>query len=99
MYTFDVNRLSISFEITNEDYFAIEQRDRDRDDAASDRGEDVEYLFELINKVEGVSNSDYNGHFGPYVFFDLDAENDSPAKREEIKTLIVNYINGQGEFA
>lgn len=100
MYTFDVNRLSISFEITNEDYFAIEKRDRDRDDAASDRGEgDVEYLFELLNKIEGVSDTDYNGHFGPYVFFNLDAVDDSPEKREEIRTLIVNYINGWKEFS
>ena len=32
MYTFDVTKLDVTFEITNEDYHAIEQRDRDRND-------------------------------------------------------------------
>ncbi len=101
MYTFDVTKLDVTFEITNEDYHAIEQRDRDRNDATPDDDWDYNkiYLSGILDSIEGVADSDYNGHFGPYVFFSISADSDSPEKREEIKTLIVNYINGWGDFA
>ena len=99
MYTFDVTKLDVTFEISNEDYTAIEQRDRDRDDAASERGDEYDYnkifLSGILDNIEGVADSDYNGHFGPYVFLSINADSDSPEKREEIKTLILDYINGR----
>lgn len=103
MYTCEVTQRSIAFEIAHEDYTAIEKRDRDREDASDEAGNiwnyNEIYLSGILDHIEGVSDADYNGHFGSYVFFNLDAENDTPEKREEIKTLIVNYINGKGEFA
>jgi hypothetical protein len=104
LYTCEVTQRSIAFEITNEDYLAIEQRDEDTTDAIYESGKrDWDYnkhtLSGIIDTIDGVSDADYNGHFGPYVFFKLSAEDDSPEKREEIKNLIVNYINGTGEFA
>ena len=103
MYSFDVNRLSISFEISIEDYTAIEERDRIRNDESEERGDEWDYnkifLSGILDKIEGVSDTDYNGHFGSYIFFNLLTEDDSPEKREEIRTTIVNYINGWKEFS
>ena len=103
MYSFEVSQLSIAFEITPDDLRAIEDRDNDLADEAAERDAPYDYnsicLSGMLDKIEGVSDADYNGHFGPYIFFNLDTEDDSPAKRVEILTLILDYINGTGDFA
>lgn len=104
LYTSQVTSRSIAFEITNEDYFAIEQRDENTADAIYESGKrDWDYnkhtLSGILDTIDGVSDADYNGHFGPYVFFNLDANEDTTPKREEIKQTIMDYIKGRGEFA
>jgi len=104
LYTFEVTQLSIAFPITREDYFAIEQRDDATADAIYESGKrNYDYnkhcLSGILDSIEGVSDADYNGHFGEFIFFNLDCEDDSPEKRVEILTLIMDYINGTGDFA
>lgn len=35
-------------------------------------------LFDLLANIPGVLWVDYNGHFGPYIFVELDAEAANP---------------------
>ena len=104
LYSFEVTQLSIAFPITHEDYHAIALRDDEIMEAISESGErNYDYnkhcLSGILDTIEGVSDADYNGHFGSYIFFNLDCEDDSPEKRVEILTLIMDYIKGEGDFA
>lgn len=49
-------------------------------------------LYDELIKVEGLDGCDYNGHFGPYIYFDLEREYDTPATWREIEEIINPYI-------
>jgi hypothetical protein len=46
------------------------------------------YLSTRLDKMMGVWDVDYNGHFGSHIFFRLDKEYDNPATHEAIHNLI-----------
>ena len=45
-------------------------------------------LSEKMEEIEGVSDVDYNGHFGSNVFYTVDDEDDTPELHEGIFDLI-----------
>ena len=48
-------------------------------------------LFNLLDKIKGVSRVDYNGHFGPYVWLSIEAEHDTPETWERIEKTITEF--------
>ena len=51
-----------------------------------------ETLRELLGKIVGVLDVDYNGHFGNYIYIEVDVDHDISATWNLIYTLIVNYL-------
>lgn len=49
---------------------------------------DQRRLNEEIDNIEGVDNCDYNGHFGPYIFYRVAAINDRRDTHKKIMALI-----------
>ncbi len=45
-------------------------------------------LSEKLEEFDGVSNVDYDGHFGANVFYRVDSEDDTPELHESIYALI-----------
>ena len=41
-----------------------------------------------LKKIKGISQVEYDGHFGPYVYLTLDEENDTPKTHALICKLI-----------
>lgn len=52
------------------------------------------YLNNHLDKIEGVFDTDYNGHFGNYIFINVLAEFDTPKTWEDIESTIDNYLKG-----
>lgn len=60
---------------------------------ASDSEKDIhnkqdEILYNQLSKLEGVSNADYNGHFGPYIWLTIEPEFETPELWLKIENLI-----------
>lgn len=51
-----------------------------------------ECLFEILDKIEGVSGTDYNGHFGSYIWVTIDPEKDNDRLWEKIEKTIRGYV-------
>lgn len=45
-----------------------------------------------MDKIDGVSDTDYNGHFGANIFFTLDMEYDEVTTLGEVKKIIKKWI-------
>ena len=63
-----VTRRSYRVEITVEEMVAILDRD----------ARCFQSLFECLQSLDGVINVEYDGHFGPNVFYDVNDEDDGP---------------------
>lgn len=50
-----------------------------------------ETLSGRIDALEGLRNTDYNGHFGPYIFVNIDFPDDTYQRREKIEKVINDY--------
>lgn len=50
-----------------------------------------ESLSTLIDKIEGLSNTDYNGHFGPYIYLRIDFVDDTDQTKAKITQLINDF--------
>ena len=51
-----------------------------------------ETLWEILGKIDGVRDVDYDGHFGNYIYIEIDEDNNTPATWELIYNLINNYL-------
>jgi hypothetical protein len=49
-------------------------------------------LDERLADLDGVTSIEYNGHFGPAIFFDLDADYDTADGRSRILSTIRQFI-------
>ena len=49
-------------------------------------------LYILLDKIDGVYNTDYNAHFGHFIYFDLEIKYDIPEIWKLIEKTIENYI-------
>lgn len=50
------------------------------------------FLSRRLDKMMGVWDTEYNGHFGSHIFFRLDKEYDKPETHEAIHNLIREYL-------
>ena len=60
----------------------------DSDDYHENQDNEDAVLYNVLSKLPGVDNVDYNGHFGPYVWVTIDARNDNAETWEAIEKLI-----------
>lgn len=51
-----------------------------------------DYLFSLLNKLPGVVDTDYDGHFGPHIFVTIEHEFDTEENWKVIEQTIADYI-------
>jgi hypothetical protein len=57
--------------------------------------EDDKPLYSRLEELKFAGKFNYDGHFGPHVWYTLDAENDTPANHNFIRMVIVRYIEGR----
>lgn len=50
-------------------------------------------LLSKLDKLPGVSDIEYNGHYGAAVYFTIDADNDSADFRAGVKDLILTHLD------
>lgn len=48
-------------------------------------------LHLLLNRIEGISDVDYSGHYGPVIILTLEAEHDTDLTWDNIKDTINMY--------
>lgn len=59
-----------------------------------DKDDEVEKpLVFVLDELDGVCEVDYNGHFGPNIFFTVDADHDGEEKKKEIQKAIEDYMD------
>jgi len=90
VHVLEATATSYCFSISIEEFGAMDIRDEER----WEDGEQIA-LFEILNAMDGVSDSDYNGHFGAYVYFTIDATNDSTELRAKIGDIILRYVRNE----
>ena len=94
--TMEVTSRSYAYELTDEDYRAVEKRDNDLAEQVFDAGGAWNYnkhcLSGVLDTLEGVSDTDYNGHFGPFIYFRIDADDDCDELRDTIHRTIQDWI-------
>lgn len=75
-------RLSTKYAVgvTNRQFLNILRRD--------DATDYTDTLANRIDKVPGVSTTDYDGFFGAYVFYTVEYADDSPETHAEVRKLI-----------
>lgn len=67
-----------------------------KDDAhIHEEGADMITLCDRLNKVDGLVEVDYDGHFGPNLFFDVEAADDTPELWTKIEDIINDYLEGK----
>jgi len=81
---------SKQYEIEIDDLMAIIDADADHED---DSDWD-EVLSEQLDLLDGITDSDYNGHFGNYIFLTIDSKYDNDKTWDAIETTIKNHIKG-----
>ena len=52
-------------------------------------------LYLLLNRIDGITDVDYSGHYGPVIIITLDAEYDTPITWLSIRNIITKYEMGQ----
>jgi hypothetical protein len=52
----------------------------------------VDFLFGKLDGIDGVSGTDYDGHFGPKVWVTIEQAHDSAATRLEVARTIEEHI-------
>ena len=53
-------------------------------------------LCALLDKLDGVSNVDYDGHFGAVIYLTLNVDQDTVSGRAQVMRTIRGYLDGQG---
>jgi len=57
-----------------------------------DRGWDEIQLYEELDKLDGVNDTNYDGHFGPYIFLNIEVECDTPETHEQVIQIILRHL-------
>jgi hypothetical protein len=84
-YTLVPTQTSYCVELPTEDYLAVEHND--------EKGESLlDKLGAIPSSGRGVLNVEYNGHFGAYIFFTIDKEDDTPELHDAIIKTIRAHI-------
>lgn len=78
--------------MAKKDFLTLMQRDEKE---IVDAGGSSNPLYQQLNVLKFVESTNYDGHFGPHVWYTLTAENDTPANHNFIRMIIVRYIEGR----
>ena len=78
---------SIKYTITLKDRALLDIMNRDRDTFGEERE-----LWEIIEKIDGVQNIDYDGHLGNYIYIEVDTEHDIKTTWKLIYDSINSYV-------
>ncbi len=79
---------SKQYEIKIDDLIKI--TDTDFDHGNNDDWNEV--LSTKLDMVSGVTDTDYNGHFGHYIFLRIDSEFDNDVVWNEIEKIINDHV-------
>ena len=91
MHQLEATATSYCFEIEIEEFEAMEIRDEERYDDGEQK-----HLFEILDSMDGVSDTDYNGHFGSFVYFTVDAKQCEDGETLRlIGDIILRYVRGE----
>lgn len=85
---FNLCSRSFAFGVTVEDFTKITARE-DEEELWADT------LTAKLDALDGVSDVDFNGHFGPFIYFTINADDDTSGKRDEIFSMIYDYTHGK----
>jgi hypothetical protein len=88
MLSFEPTNTSYCIPITVEQFLAM-----DNQDTLNVDNDDLE-LSEILDKLDGVWNTDYNGHFGPNIFLTIEADCDTIELKSKIANIILSHIAG-----
>lgn len=64
----------------------------DSDFQKEEKGQCDDVLNIQLDAIEGVSETDYNGHFGGYVWINIEAKHDTDETWAKIETLITKAM-------
>jgi hypothetical protein len=76
------------YEIEIDDLMAIVDTDKDHED--DDNWNEI--LIEKLDMLDGITDSDYNGYFGHYIFLKIDLKYDDDETWELIEKTIKDHI-------
>jgi hypothetical protein len=88
MLPFQPTHTSYAIPITVDEFSAIDNRDTEN--ANNDDPE----LSNILDALDGVWDTDYNGHFGPSIFLTISSDCDTMLLKEKITNIILSYIAG-----
>lgn len=77
------------YELTEDEYCKVTDRDLAEDDLEPPGPS----LYERLDKISEVYSVDYNGHFGPYIYYSTSEGEDHPL-HDEVAKVIKDYIDG-----
>ena len=82
---FQVTSRSFAIPVTMEEFDNIDHCEREWD---------VDHVIQILQKVDGVYDVDFNGHFGLYVYLSIEKEFDN----DKTLLLISEIINREGKW-
>lgn len=53
---------------------------------------DKDSLFMQLDKIQGVFSTDYNGHFGDFVYLSIEKENNNVHTKQKIENIINKFV-------
>jgi hypothetical protein len=78
---------SYSIEIPLADFIRLEQYENPF------KGFKEDALSTILDRIEGVDDTKYNGHFGPYIYLRIEIEHDTPRTHKAIIAAIQRRLN------
>lgn len=75
-------------ELTKEEFIKILDKEKEQEN----NNDWDNHLFNELNKIDGVDDTDYNGHFGANIFFSFDVDYDEAATMKAVKKVIEKWV-------
>lgn len=89
--TFEITRRSFALEIPKAAFLDLEDSESYvSNNAAFKTG--AQTLCSKLDALPGISNIEYNGHFGAFVYLSIDDEDDTPELRAQITQIITDHL-------
>ena len=79
-----VSATSYSLDVSVKDLLAIMDKDDKRSVTAN--------LWEKLSRIDGVTDVDYGGHFGPHIYLTIEIEHDNKNVWGSIYKTIKSYL-------
>jgi multidrug efflux pump subunit AcrB len=91
MMIFTPTSIHFNIEINKNDLLAILERDK-----TEERNRNWnDTLFNKLDRIDGVIDVNYDGHFGPNIHLRMDLNRSMRDTAEDVKKTIKEYINGK----